>query len=127
MTNPRSSSGSTTAHPVETLWREVGLPEYFLGNGGTNAKLYELYDRIRGLAQRPLDREQWAALLYVTRCPHRTWITAGLDETAHAYRQADVVLSLVSSTDQPPPKPAERWEVGKNGWDASDEATREDI
>lgn len=23
--------------------------------------------------------------------------------------------------------PAERWEVGKNGWDASDEITREDI
>jgi len=23
--------------------------------------------------------------------------------------------------------PAPRWEIGKNGWDASDEATREDI
>lgn len=33
-------------HPVEKLWREVGLPEWFLGNGGTNLKLYELYDRI---------------------------------------------------------------------------------
>lgn len=31
-------------HPVERLWREVGLPEYFLGNGGTNLKLYALYD-----------------------------------------------------------------------------------
>lgn len=38
------------AHPVEKLWREIGLPEYFLGNGGTNTKLYELYDRIRGEA-----------------------------------------------------------------------------
>lgn len=35
-----------TRHPVETLWREVGLPEYFLGNGGTNAHLYALYDAI---------------------------------------------------------------------------------
>ena len=26
---------------VERLWREVGLPEYFLGNGGTNDKLYK--------------------------------------------------------------------------------------
>ncbi len=26
-----------------------------------------------------------------------------------------------------PVSPAERWKVGKNGWDASDEATREDI
>jgi hypothetical protein len=33
-------------HPVEKLWRECGLPEYFLGNGGTNTKLYALYDRI---------------------------------------------------------------------------------
>jgi hypothetical protein len=34
------------SHPIEKLWREAGLPEYFLGNGGTNHKLYELYDRI---------------------------------------------------------------------------------
>lgn len=33
-------------HPIEKLWREVGLPEYFLGNGGTNTKLYELHARI---------------------------------------------------------------------------------
>lgn len=33
-------------HQIEKLWREVGLPEYFLGNGGTNEKLYALYDRI---------------------------------------------------------------------------------
>jgi hypothetical protein len=38
------------AHPIETLWREVGLPEYFLGNGKTNHKLYALYDRIRALS-----------------------------------------------------------------------------
>jgi hypothetical protein len=37
------------AHPVEKLWREVGLPEYFLGNGGTNTKLYALYDAIRSV------------------------------------------------------------------------------
>jgi hypothetical protein len=56
-----------------------------------------------GPAYQPLDREQVAALLYVARWPHRTWITARLDETAHAYRQADAVLSLVSSTDRGSP------------------------
>lgn len=35
-----------TAHSIERLWREIGLPEYFLGNGGSNAKLYALYDAI---------------------------------------------------------------------------------
>jgi hypothetical protein len=35
-----------SVHPVEKLWREIGLPEYFLGNGGTNTKLYALYDAI---------------------------------------------------------------------------------
>jgi hypothetical protein len=34
-------------HPVETHWRECGLPEWFLGNSGTNTKLYALYDAIR--------------------------------------------------------------------------------
>lgn len=33
-------------HPVERLWREVGLPEYFLGNDGSNHKLYALYNAI---------------------------------------------------------------------------------
>lgn len=32
---------------IEELWREVGLPEYFLGNGGTNHKLYALYQAVR--------------------------------------------------------------------------------
>jgi hypothetical protein len=41
------SAGTGDVHPVEKLWREVGLPEYFLGNGGTNTKLYALYDAIR--------------------------------------------------------------------------------
>jgi hypothetical protein len=36
-------------HPVEKLWREHGLPEWFLGNGGTNTKLYALYDAILAL------------------------------------------------------------------------------
>lgn len=35
-----------TVHPVEALWRKHGLPEWFLGNGGTNTKLYALYDDI---------------------------------------------------------------------------------
>lgn len=40
-----------TRHPIETLWREAGLPEYFLGNDGTNERLYALYDAI---VQKPL-------------------------------------------------------------------------
>lgn len=32
---------------VMRLWRECGLPEYFLGNGGTNHKLVAFMDRIR--------------------------------------------------------------------------------
>jgi hypothetical protein len=36
---------------VENLWREARLPEYFLGNGGTNHKLLEfirLYNEPHG-------------------------------------------------------------------------------
>lgn len=33
-------------HPIEKLWREVGLPEYFLGNDGSNERLYALYRAI---------------------------------------------------------------------------------
>ena len=29
---------------IERLWREAGLPEYFLGNGGTNSKLYKFVE-----------------------------------------------------------------------------------
>lgn len=46
-------------HPIENLWREVGLPEYFLGNGGTNRKLFALYDAIRKQKMKfvnPMDR-----------------------------------------------------------------------
>ena len=32
---------------VMRLWRECGLPEYFLGNGGTNHLLVALEKRIR--------------------------------------------------------------------------------
>lgn len=35
-----------TRHPIETLWREAGLPEYFLGNDGSNERLNALYDAI---------------------------------------------------------------------------------
>jgi hypothetical protein len=49
-----------SVHPVEKLWREVGLPEYFLGNGGTNTKLYALYDAIRAL-DNPTEAEIWNA------------------------------------------------------------------
>lgn len=42
-------------HPIEKLWREHDLPEWFLGNGGTNTKLYALYDAIRHDATTPLE------------------------------------------------------------------------
>jgi len=32
---------------VMRIWRECGLPEYFLGNGGTNRKLVEFARRCR--------------------------------------------------------------------------------
>jgi hypothetical protein len=32
---------------VMRIWREVGLPEYFLGNGGANHKLVAFAARIR--------------------------------------------------------------------------------
>lgn len=35
---------------VMRLWRECGLPEFFLGNGGTNHKLVAFADRIRNKA-----------------------------------------------------------------------------
>lgn len=35
---------------VMRIWREVGLPEYFLGNGGTNFKLVAFARRIRETA-----------------------------------------------------------------------------
>lgn len=40
---------SNDAH-VMRLWRECDLPEYFLGNGGTNDKLVALQHRIRAEA-----------------------------------------------------------------------------
>lgn len=40
------------------------------------------------------DREHIAAILYITRFPHRTWIAASLDETALAYKQADMIIAL---------------------------------
>lgn len=30
-----------SAREIERLWRQSGLPEYFLGNGGTNDNLYK--------------------------------------------------------------------------------------
>lgn len=32
---------------IMRLWRECGLPEHFLGNGGTNHKLVAFADRVR--------------------------------------------------------------------------------
>ena len=32
---------------IMRIWRECGLPEYFLGNGGSNHKLVAFADRLR--------------------------------------------------------------------------------
>ena len=43
------SQPETTCDDAEVMciWRECGLPEYFLGNGGTNHKLVEFARRLR--------------------------------------------------------------------------------
>ena len=38
---------------VMRLWRECGLPEWFLGNGGTNHRLVEFASRLRARQQPP--------------------------------------------------------------------------
>lgn len=45
---------------------------------------------------------------------------------ARAAVEAAITSQSVSAS-QPTPRPTERWEVGKSGWDATDEMTREDI
>jgi hypothetical protein len=49
----------------------------------------------------PLDREQIAAVLYMTRYPNKIWRAASGMETAVAYEQADAMMALcsVSSTE----------------------------
>jgi hypothetical protein len=49
-------------------------------------------------------REDIAAVLYMKRFPHRTWLSASLTETALSYEQADAVLTLFSAS--PPEQPA---------------------
>ena len=39
MTGAKSKPAPCNDAEVMRLWRECGLPEYFLGNGGTNHKL----------------------------------------------------------------------------------------
>ncbi len=38
---------------IEKLWRDAGLPEYFLGNGGSNTKLYEFARLCRAHIEQP--------------------------------------------------------------------------
>ena len=45
---------------VMRLWRQAGLPEYFLGNGGTNARLCEFAGLIEAEAQKPIPMERLA-------------------------------------------------------------------
>ena len=42
------------------------------------------------------DREQIAAILYVTRNPHIPWHNASLHETQIAYKQADAIMNALS-------------------------------
>jgi hypothetical protein len=39
MTDTRAAQGRVDDAEVMRIWRECGLPEYFLGNGGSNHKL----------------------------------------------------------------------------------------
>jgi len=70
-----------TQHPIEKLWRECDLPEYFLGNGGSNDKLYALYDRIIEQCAKVCDELRRAD--YSAESPD--WI-AGADDCAKALR-----------------------------------------
>jgi len=46
-----------------------------------------------------IDREQIAAVLYVTRYPNKIWMTASGLETSVAYKQADIIIRTISSTE----------------------------
>lgn len=47
---PKLTAPRCDDREVMRLWRECGLPEYFLGNGGTNHKLVEFARRIRDVS-----------------------------------------------------------------------------
>ncbi len=68
------------------------------------------YERIKGLVishlitppvpvgtAMTIDREQLAAILCTARYPQGIWLSASLNETAIAYKQADAVLALVGT------------------------------
>lgn len=42
-----TGAGDLQPHEVERLWRATGLPEYFLGNGGSNTGLYAFAKALR--------------------------------------------------------------------------------
>ena len=42
-----TGAGDLQPHDVERLWRATGLPEYFLGNGGSNTGLYAFAKALR--------------------------------------------------------------------------------
>jgi hypothetical protein len=54
----------------------------------------EVLKMLQSIASERMDREAIAALLYMTRFPHLTWLSASLAETALAYKQADAILAL---------------------------------
>ena len=42
-----TGAGDLQPHEIERLWRAAGLPEYFLGNGGSNTGLYAFAKALR--------------------------------------------------------------------------------
>lgn len=40
---------------IMKIWRECGLPEWFLGNGGTNHKLVAFAERVASIERPPID------------------------------------------------------------------------
>lgn len=91
------------SHPVEKLWREVGLPEWFLGNGGTNTKLYEFYDRV--IAERD---EFKRALELIAAFKGKTIFSIEpeyRDGANAAYEQAaDIAINALATTSVPSPE-----------------------
>lgn len=90
-------------HPVEKLWREHGLPEYFLGNGGTNTKLYALYDSIRASAQgAPTAIEIVEELIeQFYEDPRTLYPDAEVLGALHKKKDALVASTLTSTPDEP--------------------------
>lgn len=76
------------------IWRECGLPEYFLGNGGTNTKLVEFAARVSESRVRELEQ----ALSTIRDIAAKSRITE-LEQERDAARRA---MEMACSEEMPP-------------------------